>query len=147
MKKTLSVAAIEDGTVIDHIPAGQGLRIVHLLKLADHRKKVTLGLNLPSELFRFKDLIKVEGREITEEEASQIAVFAPKATISIIRGFQLERKFSVTLPETITRVLSCPNNRCITNHERVTPRFSVNRYGVNVHLQCHYCEKSFAHDT
>jgi aspartate carbamoyltransferase regulatory subunit len=146
-EKKLSVAAIEHGTVIDHIPAGQGMRIVRLLKLADHKKKVTLGLNLPSQSLGYKDLIKVEGREVSEEEANQIALFAPKATINIIRNYQIEIKFSVSLPQTISKILNCPNQKCITNHEHVVSRFNVSRFGHKVMLQCDYCEKVFAHDS
>lgn len=146
MKKILSVAAIENGTVIDHIPAGFGMHIVRLLKLAEHKKKVTLGLNLPSQTMGYKDLIKVEDREITTEEANQIAVFAPKASINIIRGYRLEKKFKVIMPKKITKILQCPNHRCITNHEPMQTHFLVQKYGTKVHLQCHYCEKSFAHD-
>lgn len=146
MKKTLSVAAIENGTVIDHIPAGQGLHVVDMLKLADHKKRVALGLNLPSQSLGYKDLIKVEGREITEEEANQIAIFAPKATISIIRNYDLARKFPVDLPQCITKIVHCPNARCITNHQRVQPAFAISRYGEKVELCCQYCEKSFFHD-
>lgn len=147
MKKTLSVAAIGQGTVIDHIPAGEGMRIVRLLKLAGHHHQVTLGLNLPSKSMGYKDLIKVEGREVTEDEANQIAVFAPKATINIIRDFQLAKKFAVTLPEKVNKVLRCPNERCITNHEATTTRFEVSKRARSVQLKCYYCEKSFAHDT
>jgi aspartate carbamoyltransferase regulatory subunit len=146
MEKQLSVAAIEQGTVIDHIPAGQGMRIVRLLKLADHKKKVTLGLNLPSKSLGYKDTIKVEGREVSEEEANQIALFAPKATLNIIRNYRIEKKFSVTLPDMICKILACPNQKCITNHESVLTRFSVSHYGQKVMLQCNYCEKGFTHD-
>ncbi|MCH9624851.1 MAG: Aspartate carbamoyltransferase regulatory chain [Chlamydiales bacterium] len=145
MKKILSVAAIENGTVIDHIPVGMGLQIVKLLGLAKHQKKVTLGLNLPSQSMGFKDLIKVEERRISKEEADQIALFAPQAKISIIADFRLEKKFTVSLPKTITKILDCPNGRCITNHERVTTRFWVDCFGKNVSLRCSYCEKSFNH--
>lgn len=147
MNKTLSVAAIGNGTVIDHIPAGEGLRIVRLLKLACHRHQVTLGLNLPSKTMGYKDLIKVEGLEVSEDAANQIAVFAPKATINIIRDFQLVKKFAVTLPERINKVLCCPNERCITNHESTPTRFEVAKFARAVQLKCYYCEKSFAHDT
>jgi aspartate carbamoyltransferase regulatory subunit len=146
MEKELSVAAIENGTVIDHIPAGQGMRIVRLLKLADHKNKVTLGLNLPSRSLGYKDIIKVEGREVSEEEANQIAVFAPKATINIISSYGIEKKFTVSMPLAISKMLSCPNQRCITNHEEVHTRFRISRYGKGVMLQCYYCEKAFAHD-
>jgi aspartate carbamoyltransferase regulatory subunit len=144
--KNLSVTAIENGTVIDHIQAGQGMRIVRLLKLADHKKKVTLGLNLPSKTLGHKDIIKAEEREITEEEANQIAVFAPKATINIIRGYHIERKFSVSMPDMLARMLTCPNQRCVTNHEDMQTRFKVNCFGKQVILKCHYCEKAFTHD-
>lgn len=146
-EKNLSVAAIENGTVIDHIPAGQGMRIVRLLRLADQKNRVTLGLNLPSKSLGYKDLIKVDGREISEEEANQIALFAPKATLNIIRNYQIEKKFLVTFPDSISKIILCPNQKCITNHEPATPKFQVNRYGRKVLLQCHYCQIGFDHDT
>lgn len=147
MKKTLSVAAISQGTVIDHIPAGRGMRIVRLLKLAGHHNKVTLGLNLPSKTMGYKDLIKVEGKEVTEDEANQIAIFAPKATINIIRDYQLGKKLMVTLPKKVEKVLRCPNERCVTNHEVMRTRFHVQKLAQAVQLKCYYCEKSFAYDT
>ncbi len=147
MSTTLSVAAIQKGTVIDHIPAGQGMRIVRLLKLDSRRHQVTLGLNLPSKTMGYKDLIKVEGREITESEAQQIAIFAPKATLNIIRAFELTKKFTVSLPKKVEKILRCPNERCITNHEHAVTRFSVQKPARGVQLTCYYCQKSFAHDT
>lgn len=147
MTKKLSVAAIESGTVIDHIPAGQGMKIASLLKLDTQRHKVTLGLNLPSQSMGLKDLIKVEGREITEEEANQIAIFAPKATLNIIHGFQVSTKLTVNLPEKIEKILHCPNPRCVTQHEKVYSRFHVKKLAKAVQLTCFYCEKGFTHDT
>lgn len=122
------------------------MRIVRLLKLAGHHNQVTLGLNLPSQTMGYKDLIKVEGREVTEDEANQIAVFAPKATLNIIRDFQLVKKFHVALPERVKKVLRCPNGRCITNHEMMPTRFEVLKFARSVQLKCYYCDKSFAHD-
>lgn len=147
MEKVLSVAAIENGTVIDHIPAGSGLKIAKLLNLAGHKNKVTLGLNLPSQTMTYKDLIKIEEREISEQEASQIAVFAPKATISIIRNFQLVKKFSVSMPSTVEKILVCPNERCITHYEPIETRFRVISLGEHIELECYFCEKSFPHDS
>lgn len=143
---TLSVSAIEYGTVIDHIPPGLGLKIVHLLKLADHKQKVTLGLNLSSKSLVFKDLIKVEGRILTNEEVEQIAVFAPNAVINVIENFKVIKKVSVQLPKMVRRVFSCPNQRCITNHERVGTEFKVAMTGKTVTLCCHYCERCFSHE-
>lgn len=146
MEQKLSVTAIEEGTVIDHISAGEGLHVVRLLGLADHKKRVTLGLNLPSQSLGLKDIIKVEEREISKEEANQIAVFSPSATINIIRGFQIVQKFVVAMPDTLSNILPCPNQKCITNHEQISTKFRVNRQGGKVMLHCHYCERVFVHE-
>lgn len=144
MKKTLSVAAIEQGTVIDHIPSGEGIRIVWLYGLTDQKKKVTLGLNLPSRSMKYKDLIKVEDRLITPEEGAQLAIFAPLATVNIISDFQIIKKFKVEMPREVEKIVLCPNRRCITNHESIVTKFYVLPCKDQVRLQCQYCEKSFA---
>lgn len=139
--KVLSVSAIKNGTVIDHIPAGKGLEIARFLKLTD--APLTLGVHLSSRSMGFKDLIKVEGRTLTEEEAGMIALFAPEATINVIEDFQTTQKFKAALPDRVDTHFVCPNSRCITNHEHVRTRFAVKRYGKRVELTCHYCEKSY----
>lgn len=146
MLPMLSVAAIENGTVIDHIPAGQSLKIVQLLHLTKYKKKVTVGINLPSVSLIFKDLIKVEGREISEIEANQIALFAPQATINIVKEYQLIKKFTVSMPEVIEKIAKCPNARCITNHERIDTLFHITSIGNNIQLRCQYCSKTFVEE-
>lgn len=143
METQLSVAAIEKGTVIDHIPAGQGTRIVSLYGLANGQKKVTLGLNLPSKTLIYKDLIKVEDRLLSAEEAAQLAIFAPFATVNIICDFKIVKKFKVEIPEKIERIIACPHKKCITNHEQMVTKFYVIRWADQVKLECQYCEKSF----
>jgi aspartate carbamoyltransferase regulatory subunit len=93
---------------------------------------------------KFKDLIKVENRELTPEEISKLAILAPDATINIIRNFQIYKKFHAELPEIISYVIVCPNPKCITNHERMETRFHVKPENRVVKLKCHYCEKTFA---
>ena len=144
--KTLSVAAIKHGTVIDHITAGYALRIIRLLDLAANKSQVTVGLNLPSKQLRYKDIIKVEGHELTPEEVNQIAVFSPKATINIIHDFKVKKKFTVHIPEVIEYIIICPNTRCVTNHERMKTRFWVTSTSQMVQLRCAYCSKQFSED-
>ncbi len=143
--KELSVAAIRQGTVIDHITAGQALLIARILRLPMADKIVTIGLNLPSKLMHTKDLIKVEGRELSPEEANQVALFAPEATISIIRDYHTVKKFAVSLPENISGFIVCPNPKCITNNERMFSNFTVIA-GQQIKVRCHYCEKIFRRD-
>lgn len=138
----LLVAAIKDGTVIDHITAGYALRIIMLLRLAAHQKVVTVGLNLPSRAMGRKDLIKIEGRELSPEEANGLAILSPHATINIIRDYKTTKKFAVELPKKIVKIITCPNLKCITNHERMNTLFDVVA-GKENKLHCHYCEKIF----
>lgn len=85
--------------MIDHIDAGHALKIIRILNLADHQKVVTVGLNLPSRAMKFKDIIKVEGRELTPEEANRVAILAPTANLNIIRNYEVVKKFNLKLPE------------------------------------------------
>lgn len=147
MTKKLSVSAIKNGTVIDHIRAGQALRIMRLLQVLDRNKnKVTLGLNLPSQTLGLKDLIKIENRMLTNDEANDIVVFAPEATINIIEEFEVKQKITTHLPESIANVFLCPNRACITTIEKVNTVFHISELGKMVKLTCHYCEKEFDRD-
>lgn len=147
MTKTLSVSAIKNGTVIDHIRAGQALRIVRLLGLLENNKnQVTLGLNLRSKLIGKKDLIKIENRVLTNEEANEIVIFAPEATINIIKDFDVIQKINTHLPNIIANVFICPNPVCVTHNEPVESVFHIEEQGKQIKLTCHYCEKIFDRD-
>lgn len=143
MTKTLSVAAIQNGTVIDHINAGQAFRIVHLLKLQEKKHTVTIGLNLPSKQLKLKDLIKIEDHALTKEEANDITIFAAEATINIIRNFEVIDKIITSLPSHIKNVFSCPNATCVTHTEPVVTHFNIETQGKQINLICKYCEKIF----
>lgn len=146
MTKTLSVAAIKNGTVIDHIPTGQALRILRLLNLTTSKHKITLGLNLPSKSMGHKDLIKIEARILNEDEARDVIVFAPKAIINIIENFEVTKKIATRLPEAIKGVFVCPNPVCITHSEPVASFFYIEEQSKHIKLICKYCEKLFDRD-
>jgi len=144
MNKTLSVSAIQNGTVIDHIPSGQALRIINLLRLLDKKCRVTVGINLSSQrLKEGKDLIKIENYTLSSAEANKITVFAPEATINVIKNFEVTEKIITQLPESIEGAFSCPNIACITRMEPVESFFKLEEQGNGVKLVCHYCEKIF----
>jgi len=146
MTTTLSVTAIKHGTVIDHVTPGQALRILHLLGLVDSRYKVTIGLHLPSKRLGMKDLIKIENRILTENEANEIVVFAPDATINVIENFIVVNKITTRLPHTMKAVFDCPNPACITQTESVDSLFYISSRLRSVKLICHYCDKTFDRD-
>lgn len=142
MQKKLQVEAIQHGSVIDHISAQQGVKILKFFKFTQTNEKITIGLNLPTHNGQSKDLIKVENTFISDAQANQLALFAPDATINQIKDFKVVNKFRVQLPNSFIGVLSCPNSNCISHNEPVKTRFYVSNKKA-LKLKCHYCEKSF----
>lgn len=141
-RQKLQVEAIQDGSVIDHIPAQQGIKILKFFQLTQANEKITVGLNLPTHNGKSKDLIKVENTFISAQQANQLALFAPNATINQIKDFQVVNKYPVQLPHSFIGVLACPNSNCISLNEPVKTRFYVSNKN-ELKLKCHYCEKSF----
>jgi len=144
MQKKLQVEAIQQGSVIDHIPVQQGVKILRFFNLTQTHEKITIGLNLATHTGQTKDLIKVENTFISDEQANQLALFAPHATINQIKDFQVVHKFQVQLPDSFIGVLACPNSNCISHNEPVDTRFYVKKKST-LKLKCHYCEKTFDH--
>ena len=143
MKTELKIKAIENGTVIDHITANKALHILKILGLPDEDViNVTVAMNVFSRETGQKDIVKIENREIDHEELNQIALIAPKATINIIRNYEVIKKDKIILPNEITSIIKCTNNKCITNYENepITSKFKVIESQPPV-LRCHYCEK------
>ncbi|WP_017223609.1 aspartate carbamoyltransferase regulatory subunit [Moritella dasanensis] len=142
----MQVEAICNGYVIDHIPSGQGVKILKLFNLTDTKQRVTVGFNLPTNNGGEKDLIKVENTEITKSQANQLALLAPNATVNIIENFHVTDKHALTLPNEVENVFPCPNSNCITHGEPVISCFSIKKTKGNIGLKCKYCEKTFSKD-
>lgn len=139
--KTESVTAIENGTVIDHIEPGMGVKMIGLLELVNHHKRITVALNLPSKTHGKKDLIKLEDRILTEQEFDLIAIFAPNATMNLIRDYEVKKKFKVKIPDEIDNYFICPNKCCVTKQIDSPTHFYVIKKPKKIHLKCYYCSK------
>ncbi|MGL5285192.1 aspartate carbamoyltransferase regulatory subunit [Aeromonas sp. RU39B] len=146
MSEKMQVEAICNGSVIDHIPAGQGIKILKLFQLVETSERITVGFNLKSGQLGKKDLIKIENTRLTEEQANQLALFAPKATVNIIEEFEVVKKHQLELPAFIEGVFECPNSNCISHSEPVPTHFKVREVKGEVRMKCKYCEKSFTQD-
>lgn len=145
-KQEYLLAALTNGTVIDHIPSSQGMNIVKLLGLEEAGIRFVIGCNLDSPRQVCKDVIKLYNRFLSDDEANQVAVFAPNATISIVQKGEVERKFQVVMPDEICGTLTCPNIHCITRVETQISRFSVRQLRTQSLLTCHFCKTQFALD-
>ena len=135
-KNEMLVAAIKNGTVIDHIPSEKTYQVAQLLKLAELETPVTIGYNFRSQKLGKKGIIKVENKWFTDEEISRLSVVAPNIVLNIIKEFEVIEKKMVTTPSEIRGIVKCNNPKCITNNEPMRTHFHV----VNDILTCHYCE-------
>jgi aspartate carbamoyltransferase regulatory subunit len=137
----IRIVKIHDGTVIDHIRAGKALEVLEILGITGKDGNVvTLAMNISSSKIKKKDIVKVEHRFLKEQEVARIAVVAPEATINHIEDYKIIKKVRVELPDVISDIFPCPNQRCITNKEREPIR---SKYEVvsktPMKLKCLYC--------
>jgi len=134
------VAAIENGTVIDHIPAGKTFQVASLLKLEQLSTPVTIGYNYKSKKLGKKGIIKVADRYFSDEEISQLSVVSPNVVLSVIKNYEVVEKKTVTTPDDLNGIVKCNNPKCITNNEPMPTLFHVVDKDKGI-LKCHYCEK------
>ncbi len=136
-KKERLVAAIENGTVIDHIPTDKTYQVASLLGLFNLKTPVTIGFNYPSQKVGSKGIIKVSDKFFTDDEISRLSVVAPNVILSIIHDYEVVEKRSVVTPDEIKGIVKGNNPKCITNNDPMQTHFHVEK-GI---LTCHYCEK------
>lgn len=139
-KKERLVAAIKNGTVIDHIPAEKTYQVATILGLRNLTTPVTIGYNYPSKIIGSKGIIKVSDKFFTDEEISRLSVVAPKVVLNIIRNYEVVEKKTVETPDELRGIVKCNNPKCITNNEPMETVFNVvdKERGT---LKCHYCDK------
>jgi aspartate carbamoyltransferase regulatory subunit len=143
--RELRVKPINNGTVIDHISGGQALNVLKILGISGTTDAtLSVVMNVDSRKLGKKDIVKVEDRELLEEEVNRIALIAPAASINIIRDYEVIEKRPVDLPDEIVGVVRCQNPNCISNtQEPIKSRMLVK--GKNpVLLRCLYCEQPLA---
>ncbi|MFC2090645.1 aspartate carbamoyltransferase regulatory subunit [Bacteroidota bacterium] len=143
--KQLSVSAIKEGTVIDHIPSESLFTVISILRLDELDTLVTFGNSFESKKLGKKGIIKVSDVFFSSEDIDKIALVAPTAKINIIREFEVVEKVKVKIPDQVTGIAKCVNPACITNHEPVTTKFNVIDKD-HLQLKCHYCEKITSKD-
>ena len=114
-KKELQVAALENGTAIDHIPPSQLFKVAKLLGLENMDNTITIGNNFHSNKMGSKGMIKISDKFFCDEEI-------------------------VTLPDELVGLVKCNNPKCITNNEPMPTRFDVIDKEKGT-IRCHYCER------
>lgn len=144
--KELKVTPIRNGTVIDHITVGMALQVVKILGIAERGASSTVSvlMHVPSADMGWKDVVKVEDRELEPREVDKISLIAPRATINIIRNFNVEEKRRVTLPSEVVGIIRCENHNCISNSsEPVETRFKIVKNDPLL-VRCGFCEREMS---
>ncbi|MCD6481362.1 MAG: aspartate carbamoyltransferase regulatory subunit [Thermoplasmata archaeon] len=140
--KELRVQPIKDGTVIDHIPPGNALKVLHILGMERNLPEsvISIAINVKGKRGK-KDIVKIENRELDTQEVNKIALIAPNATINIIRNYEVVEKHRVKVPDELVGIVKCGNPNCISNgREPVESRFIV-KSREPLRIKCYYCER------
>ena len=88
----LKVDEIQNGVVIDHITAGTGLALYHMMELEKlNNASVALLQNVRSQKDGKKDIIKIEG-DVSEMSFDVLAYVDPKISITFIRDGRVTEK-------------------------------------------------------
>ncbi len=139
-KTERQVAAIKNGTVIDHIPAEKTYQVVNLLQLETLDTPVTIGYNYPSNKIGRKGIIKVSDKFFTDEEISRLSVVAQNVVLNIIHDYEVVEKKTVKTPDELRGIVKCNNPKCITNNEPMNTVFHIVNKEKGI-IKCHYCDK------
>lgn len=142
-KSELAVAALCNGTVIDHIPSEALFKAVRILGIENMDKHITIGFNLESVKLGKKGIIKVADVEFSDDVLNRIAIIAPTAVVNTIRNYEVVDKHPVVLPDVVHGIVKCPNPKCISNNEPMDTRFHITARNP-VTLCCHYCSATVA---
>lgn len=124
-RQELLVAALENGTVIDHIPSDKLFEVVNVLHLERMKTSITVGYNLKSEKMGHKSIIKIAGKFFSDEELNQLSVISPNVTLCIIRDYEVVEKKEVRMPDVLKGIVKCANPKCISNNEPMRTHFHV----------------------
>ena len=134
------IDAISNGIVLDHITAGRGMELYHILELHKLKCSVAVLTNVNSRKMGRKDILKID--EIIELNFDVLGYIDPGITVSVVRDGKLEHKFAVELPERVENVIKCKNPRCITTTEQeLSHVFKLCDPETRLY-RCLYCESA-----
>ena len=140
----MNIDTIKNGYVIDHITAGNAIKIYRLLDLEKLGSQVALITNVKSKKTGTKDLLKIG--ELISIDLDRIAFIDPEVTVNIVKNNKIIKKQKLELPERLVNVCMCNNPRCITSIERNLDQvFNLTDINTKTY-RCHYCETVLEND-
>ncbi|MBO4327504.1 MAG: aspartate carbamoyltransferase regulatory subunit [Clostridia bacterium] len=138
----MNIDSIQNGIVIDHITAGQGMKLYELLGLDELDVSVALIKNVVSRKMGRKDIIKIDADIPVNIDI--IGFADPGATVNYIKNGELVAKKTIEMPEILTNVIKCKNPRCITSCEQeLAHSFRLTDREHKIY-RCVYCETKWS---
>jgi aspartate carbamoyltransferase regulatory subunit len=135
----LNIDKINNGIVIDHIRAGQGIHIFNWLGLDKASYTVAFVVNANSKIMGKKDIIKIDNAITINFDI--LGLIDPHITVNIIKDQIVAQKIKLQLPEKVENILICKNPRCITSTEKyVTHVFHLENPELHTY-RCEYCDE------
>ncbi|MGI6686904.1 MAG: aspartate carbamoyltransferase regulatory subunit [Christensenellales bacterium] len=135
----MNIDSIKNGIVIDHIKAGQGMKIYDFLDLGKLDCSVAIIKNASSNKMGKKDIIKIDS-DLSSVDLNALGYIDPNITINVIKNSQRVKKYHPELPDTITNIIHCKNPRCITSTEQELPHIFKLIDREKDEYRCIYCE-------
>lgn len=139
--KIMKVQPIRNGTVIDHIKAGRGVKIMDNLGFNGEGTAILSIMNVKSKKLGKKDIIKIEDRELSKDDINRIALLSPKCNINFIRNYVVSKKVVAKIPKINLGIAKCPNQNCVTNNERDVKSKMILKNEGDFLMCCGYCKR------
>ncbi|MCK4717561.1 MAG: aspartate carbamoyltransferase regulatory subunit [Thermoplasmata archaeon] len=148
LTKELKVKPIENGTVIDHIPAGMAFKVISIIASGrDIDRPMSIVMNVESKRLGKKDIVKMEDLVLKKREVDKIGLIAPEACINIIENASVAKKREVDLPKRVVGIVKCSNPNCVSNQNEPVDSEFVLASKTPIRLRCIYCERDVTNIT
>ncbi len=132
------IGQIKDGIVLDHITAGNGMKLYNLLGLDKLDCQIALIKNAESVKMGRKDIIKID--RVIDINFDALGYIDPGVTVNIIKDGKLAKRQNIDIPERIENIIKCKNPRCITTVEQELPNIFILKDREKRVYRCLYCE-------
>jgi len=139
-ENVLIIDRIQNGIVIDHIKAGQGVRIFNWLGLGKSSHTIAFVVNASSNTIGRKDIIKIY--DTMSINLDVLGLIDPNITVNLIENEKIIKKIRLQLPERVENILKCKNPRCITSTESYIPHIFRLCDVENEVYRCEYCDET-----
>lgn len=132
------IDSIRKGIVIDHITAGQGMKIIEYLDIDTTKDTVAVIMNAVSSKYGRKDVVKIEN--VADVDLAALGLIDPKVTVNYIEDHIIREKIHITVPEKVINIIKCNNPRCVTSVEPGAPQIFHLIDSENREYRCEYCD-------